>query len=80
MEFLWFILLGALSGWLAGLVWKGSGFGLIGNIVIGILGGILGGWIAKELGIGGGGLLWQILIAIGGAWIILFIISLIKKK
>jgi len=80
MEFLWFILLGALSGWLAGLVWKGSGFGLIGNIVIGILGGILGGWIAKELGIGGGGLLWQILIAIGGAWIILFIISLIKRK
>lgn len=80
MEFLWFILLGALSGWLAGLVWKGSGFGLIGNIVIGILGGILGGWIAKELGIGGGGLLWQILIAIGGAWIILFIVSLIKRK
>ena len=80
MEFLWFLLIGALSGWLGGQLWKGSGFGLIVNIILGILGAIVGGWIAGKLGIGGGRLLWQLFIAAGGAWVILFILSLIKKK
>ncbi|MFH7002415.1 GlsB/YeaQ/YmgE family stress response membrane protein [Flavobacterium bizetiae] len=75
MSFLYFLLIGAISGWLAGQIWKGAGFGLLGNIVVGIV----GGWIAGNLGIGGGGLLWQILIAVGGAWVLLFLISLIKK-
>ena len=79
MEFLYFLLIGAISGWLAGQIWKGGGFGIIGNIVVGIVGGFIGGWIAGKLGIGGGGLLWQILITVGGAWVLLFIISLIKK-
>ncbi|MCB0442805.1 MAG: GlsB/YeaQ/YmgE family stress response membrane protein [Flavobacterium sp.] len=79
MEFLYFLLIGAISGWLAGQLWKGSGFGLIGNIVVGIIGSFVGGWLAGKLGIGGGGLIWQILISAGGAWVLLFIISLIKK-
>ncbi len=79
MEFLYFLLIGAISGWLAGQLWKGSGFGLIGNIVVGIIGSFIGGWLAGKLGIGGGGLLWQILISAGGAWVLLFVISLIKK-
>ncbi|WP_433829138.1 GlsB/YeaQ/YmgE family stress response membrane protein [Flavobacterium anhuiense] len=79
MDFLYFLLIGAISGWLAGQIWKGRGFGIIGNIVVGIVGGFIGGWIAGKLGIGGGGLLWQILIAVGGAWVLLFIISFIKK-
>lgn len=79
MGFLYFLLIGAISGWLAGQIWKGGGFGLIGNIIVGIIGGFIGGWIAGRLGIGGGGLLWQILIAVGGAWVLLLIISLIKK-
>ncbi len=80
MEFLWFLLIGALSGWIAGMIWKGSGFGLIVNIIVGIVGAIVGGWIAGKLGIAGGGLLWQILIAVGGAWIVLFVLSLFKNK
>ena len=48
MEFIWFLIVGALSGWLAGQFWKGSGFGLVGNLVVGILGGILGGWLAGK--------------------------------
>lgn len=80
MEFLWFLLIGAVSGWLAGEIWKGSGFGLLVNIILGILGAIVGGWIAGKLGIGGGGLLYQILIAAGGAWVILVILSLFNKK
>lgn len=79
MEFLYFLLIGAISGWLAGQIWKGAGFGLIGNIIVGIVGGFIGGWIAGRFGIGGGGLLWQILIAVGGAWVLLFIISLIRR-
>jgi uncharacterized membrane protein YeaQ/YmgE (transglycosylase-associated protein family) len=79
MGFLYFLLIGAISGWLAGQLWKGAGFGLLGNIIVGILGGIFGGWLAGILGIGGGSLLWQIIIAAVGAWILLYIISLIKK-
>ncbi|PKP16309.1 MAG: GlsB/YeaQ/YmgE family stress response membrane protein [Bacteroidetes bacterium HGW-Bacteroidetes-23] len=79
MNFLYFLLIGAISGWLAGQLWKGSGFGLIGNIIVGIIGGFVGGWLAGHFGIGGGGLLWQILIAAGGAWVLLFLISLIKR-
>lgn len=80
MEIIWFLLIGALSGWLAGLIWKGSGFGLIVNIIVGIVGAIVGGWIAGKLGIGGGGLVWQIFIAVGGAWIVLFVLSVFSRK
>ena len=79
MEFLYFLLIGALCGWLAGQIFKGGGFGLLGNIIVGILGGVLGGWLAGQLGIGGGGLLWQIIIAVVGALILLWLISLFKK-
>ena len=79
MELLYFLLIGAISGWLAGQFWKGSGFGIMGNIVAGIAGSLVGGWLAGLLGIGGGGLIWQILIAAGGACFLLFVVSLIKK-
>jgi uncharacterized membrane protein YeaQ/YmgE (transglycosylase-associated protein family) len=79
MEFLYFLLIGAISGWLGGQLWKGSGFGLFGNIIMGIVGSIVGGWLAGKFGIGGGGLLWQIIIAAGGAWILMFVFSLFKK-
>ena len=79
MEFLYFLLIGAISGWLAGQLFQGGGFGLIGNIIVGIIGAVIGGWIAQKLGIGGGGLLWQIIIAAGGGWILLGLISFFKK-
>jgi uncharacterized membrane protein YeaQ/YmgE (transglycosylase-associated protein family) len=79
MEFLWFLIIGAVSGWLAGQLWEGKGFGLLGNILVGIVGGIIGGWLAGKLGVGGAGLLWHIVISVAGAWLLLFIISLVKK-
>ncbi|HAH55863.1 MAG TPA: GlsB/YeaQ/YmgE family stress response membrane protein [Flavobacterium sp.] len=79
MGFLYFLLIGAISGWLGGQLWKGSGFGLFGNIIVGIIGSVFGGWLASKLGLGGGGLLWQIIVAAVGAWILLFLISLVKK-
>jgi len=51
MNFLYFILIGALAGWAAGKLTKGESFGLLGNIIVGIVGGVLGGWIFNQLGI-----------------------------
>ncbi len=80
MHFLWFILIGAVAGWLAGQITKGGGFGLLGNIVVGILGAVIGGWLARQLNISvGGGLLGSLLLATCGAVVLLFLISLFRK-
>lgn len=77
------IVLGAVSGWLAGQIVKGHGFGTVGNIVVGIVGSFLGGWLGGQLGIAGtatGGLsIASILTAVVGAVVLLFLIGLIKK-
>ena len=79
MNFVWFILIGAVAGWLAGQIMKGGGFGLLGNIVVGIVGAIIGGWLAGALGIFGTGIIGELIIATGGAIVLLFIVKLIKK-
>lgn len=78
MEWLYIIIIGALAGWLAGIVWKGSGFGLIGNILTGIVGALIGGWAAGQLGLASNGVISQILIAAGGALILLVLLRLIR--
>jgi len=80
MEFIWFILIGAVAGWLGAQIFKGKGLGLLGNIIVGVLGGVIGGWLAGKLGIIFGGILGSLLVATGGAVILLFIVSLIKKS
>jgi uncharacterized membrane protein YeaQ/YmgE (transglycosylase-associated protein family) len=47
----WFLIIGGVIGWLAGLIVKGRGFGLLGDIVVGVVGGVLGGWLARTIGI-----------------------------
>lgn len=81
MEFIWFLLIGAVAGWLAGRLFSGRGFGFLGNMAVGILGSIAGGWLAGWLGISlGGGLVGQLLVAAGGAIVLLWFASLFKKK
>ncbi|MBS1915237.1 MAG: GlsB/YeaQ/YmgE family stress response membrane protein [Bacteroidetes bacterium] len=80
MHFLWFILLGAVAGWLAGQITKGGGFGLLGNIIVGILGAVVGGWLAGVIGILPTNLLGELLVATGGAVVLLFVVSLIRKS
>ena len=74
-----FLAIGAVAGWLAGALVKGGGFGLIGDIIVGIIGAVLGGWLFGVLGITAGGLIGAIVTATVGAVLLLFIIRLIKK-
>lgn len=80
MEFVWFILIGLVAGWLAGVLMKGGGFGVIGDIVVGVVGALLGGFLFNFLGISaGGGLLGAIIVATIGAVVLIFLIRLIKR-
>lgn len=73
-------LIGGVAGWLAGLVMKGRGFGILGNIVVGIVGAFVGSFVLGFLGVAiGGGIVGAILNAFIGAVILLFLISLIKR-
>ena len=74
-----FLAIGALSGWLAGSLMKGRGFGLLGNIVVGVIGAVLGGFVFNFLGIAVGGILGSIITATVGAALLLFIVGIIKK-
>jgi uncharacterized membrane protein YeaQ/YmgE (transglycosylase-associated protein family) len=74
------LIIGAIAGWLAGLIVRGAGFGLIGNIVVGIIGALVAGWLLPQLGIVlASGTLGSILDATVGAVIVLVILSLIKR-
>lgn len=74
-----FLVVGGVAGWLAGLIMKGSSFGLLWNIIIGIIGAVIGGAIFSLLGIHAGGIIGQIVVALIGAVILLYVIKLIKK-
>jgi uncharacterized membrane protein YeaQ/YmgE (transglycosylase-associated protein family) len=74
------LIFGAIAGWLAGILVKGGGFGLIVDIIVGIVGAFIGGWLAGVLGITlGGGWIGSILTAVIGAVILLLLIRLIKR-
>jgi uncharacterized membrane protein YeaQ/YmgE (transglycosylase-associated protein family) len=74
------VIVGAIAGWLAGLVVKGSGFGLIGDIIVGIIGAVIAGWLLPRLGIHiGAGIIGQIIEAFIGAVILLIILRLIRR-
>ncbi|BCH14652.1 MAG: GlsB/YeaQ/YmgE family stress response membrane protein [Mesorhizobium sp.] len=75
-----FIIIGAIAGWLAGLIVKGFGLGLVGNIVVGIVGALIAGWLFPRLGFAiGGGILAAIIHATIGAVILLVLIKLVKQ-
>lgn len=78
--FIAWLIIGAIAGWLAGILVKGGGFGLIVDIIVGIVGAFIGGWLAGLLGISvGSGFIGSIIIAVIGAVILLFVIRLIKR-
>jgi len=77
---IWFLLIGLIAGWLAGKVMRGGGFGVIGDMIVGIIGALIGGWLFGVLGIGLGlGLIGSIITAFVGAVILLFVLRLIRR-
>ncbi|MEM7398154.1 MAG: GlsB/YeaQ/YmgE family stress response membrane protein [Pseudomonadota bacterium] len=76
------LVVGAVAGWLAGLLVQGTGFGLLGDIVVGILGALVTGFLLPQIGIVlafGGGILGSIIAAFIGAVILLVVVKLIRK-
>jgi uncharacterized membrane protein YeaQ/YmgE (transglycosylase-associated protein family) len=79
MSLLGWLIIGAIAGWLAGKIVEGYGFGFVGNLVIGILGACVGGYILPQLGIFPASTLGNLLAATLGAIVLLVIIGLLKR-
>lgn len=80
MNLLWFLVVGIVAGWLAGVLVKGGGFGLVGDLVLGIIGAVIGGWLFGVLGASaGGGFVGSIVVSTIGAVVLLFGARLIKS-
>ncbi|NLJ00589.1 MAG: GlsB/YeaQ/YmgE family stress response membrane protein [Bacteroidales bacterium] len=80
MGWIWWIIIGAVAGWLAGLLMRGDGFGFIVNLLVGIAGAVIGGWVFGLLGIAAGGVIGSLITALIGAIILLWIISLFRRR
>ena len=74
-----FLVIGVVAGFLAGKIMKGRGFGLVGDLIIGVIGAFIGVWLFGLLGISSGGILGLLVAAIVGALILLYIIRQVKK-
>jgi uncharacterized membrane protein YeaQ/YmgE (transglycosylase-associated protein family) len=77
MDWLYIIFVGAIAGWLGSFLFKGSGSGLIWNILLGIMGALVGGWIFEKLDIQTSGFSGTILTAAIGAFVVLWLYRLI---
>lgn len=78
MEFVWFILIGIAAGWLAGQIMKGGGFGVLGDLIVGVIGALLGGFLFGLLGITAGGLFGSLITATVGAIVLIALLRVIK--
>jgi uncharacterized membrane protein YeaQ/YmgE (transglycosylase-associated protein family) len=79
MTFVYFVIIGAIAGWLAGQIMKGRGFGVLGNSLVGIVGALIGGFVFRLLGFIAGGLIAELITATVGAIILIWVVGLIKK-
>jgi uncharacterized membrane protein YeaQ/YmgE (transglycosylase-associated protein family) len=79
-DFVYILLVGLIAGWLAGKIMKGKGFGLVGDLVVGVLGAIVGSWLFGIMGLGAYGILGSIVVALIGALLLLYIVRLVKKR
>jgi uncharacterized membrane protein YeaQ/YmgE (transglycosylase-associated protein family) len=75
------LVVGIVAGWLAGQIWQGTGFGLVGDLVVGVIGAFFGSWLLPRLGIYlGSGLVAAIINATIGALVLLFLLSLVRGR
>jgi uncharacterized membrane protein YeaQ/YmgE (transglycosylase-associated protein family) len=75
----WFFFIGGVIGWLAGILTRGRGFGIIGDIVIGVIGAILGGWMAGMIGLSVGSSVGAFLLALVGAVVLVGLTRFVKR-
>jgi len=81
MTLLWFVIIGAIAGWLAGQFMRGAGFGLLGDIIVGIIGAFVGSWLFRATGVAiGGGLIGSLIVAFVGAVVLLFVVRLFTGR
>ncbi len=81
MHFLWWIIVGLIAGWATGKIMRGSGYGVFADIALGIVGGLIGGFIMRSLGFEGqGGTIYTIIVAIVGACLLTFVFRLITGR
>jgi uncharacterized membrane protein YeaQ/YmgE (transglycosylase-associated protein family) len=74
------LVIGFLAGWLAGLLTRGRGFGCLGNVAIGLLGAVVGGYLFQLLGVRGPvGFLGSLLVALVGAGVLLLVVNLMRR-
>jgi uncharacterized membrane protein YeaQ/YmgE (transglycosylase-associated protein family) len=73
------VVIGAVAGWLAGQIMTGGGFGLVGNIILGIVGAAVAGWLIPNFWVLGNGLVGAVVNALIGSIIVLFVIGLLKR-
>ena len=78
-DLIYWIVVGLIAGWLAGKVMKGGGYGVVIDIILGILGAIVGGWVFGLLQLHAGGLIGSIIVAFVGAVILVWVTRLVKK-
>ncbi len=78
-SFLTFLLIGGAAGWITGLITKGRGFGLAGNIIVGIIGAFLGGFCLGLLGISASGIIGQLIFAVLGSVLFVWLLGFIRK-
>lgn len=76
---LWFLIIGLLAGWLAGQIMRGRGFGVLGNLVVGIVGAFIGGILFSLIGLSAHGVIGELISATAGAVVLLFLAGLLKK-
>jgi len=76
----WFLLIGLIAGWLAGRVMRGGGYGVVGDMIVGVIGALIGGWLFSTLGISaGGGLIGAIIVAFIGAVILIALLRMLRR-
>ena len=80
MNLIWFLLIGLAAGWLAGQLTKGGDFGLVGNLIVGVIGALLGAFLFTVVGLSATGLLGQLVMATIGALVLLFALRFIKRR
>ena len=80
MSFIWVIFIGLISGLIAGKLMRGGGFGWLVNLIVGVAGGVLGGWMFSALGIHTSSIIGSLITSVVGAIVLLWIVGLINRS